>query len=103
MNKLTLSNGSSPRGAQMGRPNNITALARAMKKIKLQMVRLKWVDGDYDQGGAYWGRSIGDTDIYCAWGKDTQDNLIQIFIRAFNQELAKEDIREVLPNAAFFR
>jgi len=92
--KLILSNGSSPRGAQMGRrnilPNDINA------PIKLRMERLKWVDGDYDQWGAYWGRS--ETDVYCAWNEE-----VQVFVRATIRSSAKLSVRDILPNATFYR
>jgi len=92
--KLTLPNGSSARGAQMGRRNILPDDVN--KPIKLRMEKLRWVDGDYDSFGAYWGNS-GDN-VYCAW----MDN-VRVFVRATNRETAKEEVRDLLPNATFFR
>ena len=65
--------------------------------IKLQMERLKWVDYDYDQGGAYWGRTDGDF-IFCAWKDDAQ-----VFVRATRRNQAKQLVREHFPKAKFYR
>lgn len=93
--KLTLPNGSSRTGAQMGRhdvlPDNRDAA------IKLQMQRLRWVSGDYDEKGCYWGGGSGDW-VYCAW----QDE-IRVFVRGENREQAKLKVREKLPRAKFYR
>jgi len=87
----------------MGRPNIITPLATLQKQVKLRMERLKWVDGDYDQGGAYWGCPGRGMYMYCAWGKDAQDNLIQIFVCSINRADAKQAVKEKLANATFYR
>jgi hypothetical protein len=96
-------------GAKQGRPDNIPQPIRELPSAKLHMVRLKWVDGDYDQGGAYWGRGIGDSDIYCAYANlvnPTSGNFfpfLQIFVRAKSRKSAKAQVRGKLPNAKFFR
>lgn len=84
------------RGAKMGRPNILPPDLNA--PIKLRMEKLKWVDGDYDIAGCYWGGGSGDF-IYCAWA----DN-VQIFVRAKSRKEAKELVRVwvELPNATFF-
>jgi len=82
------------RGAQMGRPNILPQDIKAA--IKLQMVRLKWIDGDFDAGGAYFGGGRGDF-IYCAYAAG-----VQIFVRSANRNDAKAEIRAFLPNARFF-
>ena len=113
--KLKLTKACSVRGADMGRPNFLP-LDTSMD-IKLNLVRLKWVDQDYDQNGAYWGRTKNDF-IYCAWTvpmvewkkiDGTNDPkeyralpLVQIFARARNRQEAKVTVRELLPNARFF-
>ena len=99
--ELTLPNGSSRSGAQMGRPNVLPDNLEA--RINLNMEKLRWVDGDYDQFGAYWGGGSGD-DVYCAhaqWGIPYGE--VFIFVRAKNRMIAKELVREFLPNATFFR
>lgn len=89
--RLVLPSGSSPRGAQMGRRNVIPALAAGRRnQVKLHLTRLRWVDYDYDQFGAYWGGGSGDY-VYCAEGTG-----VLIFIRACNRKAAKARVREAL-------
>ena len=83
------------RGAKMGRRNTLPQDLNA--PIKLQMVRLKWVDGDYDQGGAYWGCTGRGMHIYCAFAEG-----VQVFVQSYSRTNAKELVREKLPNAKFF-
>jgi hypothetical protein len=97
--KFTLPNASSKYGAQMGRSNVIPSDRGAA--YKLQMQRLKWVDGDYDEQGAYWGRTNGDF-IYCAH-LDNPHVPVLIFVRAKSRVEAKELIRKELPYAGFYR
>jgi hypothetical protein len=92
---LKLPSGSSPRGAQMGRCNQFPK--DPWQPCKLQMERLRWVDGDYDQWGAYWGYTSG-TAIYCAWGFGTL-----VFVRDTSREAAKQTVRELVPGARFYR
>jgi len=104
--RMELTSGSSSRGAQMGRRNILPAVKPVT--IKLHLTRLRWVDGDYDQFGAYWGNS-GGTSIYCAqsetkhwwvsnWDGSTQGDQrpVEIFCRAHNREGAKAQVREIL-------
>ena len=99
-----LSEVSSKYGAPMGRRSYLPADIQV--PVKLQMVRLEWVDGDYDRGGAYWGHSI-NTFIYHAqgyWneGQDSEE-FVEVFVRARNRKEAKIEVRELLPNARFYR
>ena len=91
------------KGAKMGRPDSITEPIRSLASVKLHMVRLKWVDGDYDQGGAYWGCPGRGMYVYCAWGKWT-DNFVfmQVFVRAIGRKDAKIAVWEKIPLAKFF-
>lgn len=93
-----LSNGSSPWGAQMGRRNQIS---EPHYPVKFHLRQLRWVDGDYDQGGAYWGNS-GGTSIYHAWG-DGAEFEQEVFARATNRYEAKQEILRLFPNAKFYR
>ena len=93
--KLKLSHASSSWGADMGRPNLLPDDCNAA--IKLHLERLKWVDHDYDSGGAYFGGGNGDF-IYCAYVKE-----IRIFVRAKTRVEAKGKVKELLPNARFYR
>ncbi len=81
-------------GAQMGRSNTLPD--DSLAPIKLQMVRLRMVDdGAYDEKGCYWGAG---QPLYHAAGDDAE-----IFVRAYNRAAAKEEVRELLPNARFYR
>ena len=96
--KLVLPNGSSQYGAQMGRQNTLPE--DPDHPIKLRMERLRWVDGDYDQWGAYWGGGSGDS-VYCAYGEDNEIQ-VYVFVRARSRFGAKRAVREALPNAKFY-
>lgn len=100
MSKLILSKGCSKYGAQMGRPNILPSDTQV--PIKLQMQRLRWVSGDYDQWGAYWGGGSGDY-VYCAFAYHDLAMNVFVFVRAENREQAKLEVREILPNASFHR
>ena len=104
MNKLVLPSGSSNRGAQMGRSNILPTDENVA--VKLQMEKLKWVDGDYDQFGAYWGGGTGDN-VYCAFGEWSRYGYsfqeVKVFVRAKSRNEAKELVREYLPNCLFYR
>lgn len=97
--KLVLEKGYSARGADMGRSNEIPAGAEKTT-LKLRMEKLRWVDGDYDQGGAYWGNGNG-SDIYCAWS-DESDERIRVFVRARSRDIAKGLVRLLLPQTRFY-
>ena len=106
-NKLTKAY--SERGADMGRRNNIPD---ANEPVKLSLVKLKWYDGDYDEGGAYWGYTKG-TNIYWAHGNSLCPSEydasplkfkdIDIFVRAVSRDDAKKQVRESMPRASFYR
>ena len=97
--KLKLENACSRRGADMGRPNRYPE--DLLAKGKLRVTRLKWVDGDYDQFGAYWGNT-GKDHIYCAWG-DINETAVRIFVRAESRDVAKHDVNAQMPNITFYR
>jgi hypothetical protein len=86
--KRKLLNISSFRGAPMGRRNNIPSDMSTLGKLRLE--RLKWVDGDYDQGGAYFGNT-GKDYIYWAYG-ETDTEQVDIFVRAVSRVEAKARI-----------
>jgi hypothetical protein len=92
---LKLSNVSCKYGAPMGRPNVLPEDRNA--KVKLRLVRLRWVDGDYDQGGVYWGNP-GGSSIYWA-----TDGATDVFVRAKSRVEAKVQVLHHLPNARFYR
>lgn len=94
-----LKNVSSQYGAPMGRRDTIPDDPQF--PIRLSLVRLSWVDYDYDQGGAYWGGGTGEH-IYRAVG-DAEDVVAEVFVRAKSREAAKSLIRQKLPAASFLR
>ena len=93
------------RGALMGRPDNIPECVRFLSSVKLRLERLKMYDGDcYDAGGCYWGSGNGTTSMYCAWGKyGVSFALVQVFVRSSNRNDARVAVRDILPNARFYR
>jgi len=102
MDKLKLSKAFSKFGSQMGRSNQLPK--NALTTGKLQMQKMEWVDGDYDWGGAYWGRSEKHGDMYHVEGNlKNEDGTTIIFIRALNRKRAKEQVLKQLPNVSFYR
>lgn len=90
-------------GSQNGRPDIIPASVRQNLGyvLRLHLNRLQWVDGCYDQGGAYWGNN--GSDVYCAWGKfGPNDLFVQVFVRAKSRQEARHNVKEKLSNAIFF-
>lgn len=83
-------------GSQIGRPNILPKDKNA--PVKLQLVKLRMVDQDYDSFGAYWGCGPGTTAVYCGFADG-----IYVFTRGWNRESAKQGIWKVLPNARFYR
>jgi hypothetical protein len=69
-------------GAPMGRPQD--DVEDFVGPIYLQKVAM--FDGDYDEGGAYWGG--GGTPLYCAW--DNEGHVI--YIRAKDSFAAKKQL-----------
>lgn len=79
-------------GAPMGRGRELPLLG----KVSLRKVRL---NGDYDQGGAYWGYSPG-SELYYAEGSLGW----YTYVRAPDRASAKSDLAiEMAPGARFYR
>lgn len=103
MSRMKLTILSSKYGAPMGRSTRLPV--DPSQPIKLRMERLRWVDHDYDQGGAYWGGGMGD---HVYWATDTPDGSVftekevDVFVRAKSRSEAKAKIREQLPAARFY-
>lgn len=93
---MKLSNVSSRYGAPMGRTNIMPA---SDAPVCLTLTRLAWVDGDYDEGGAYWGGGPVNgrqTWIYQAAGEETE-----LYVRAHDIGEARALCLERLPGATF--
>ena len=80
-------------GAPMGRPQyclDETALVTVFK--------VRPVDGDYDDGGAYWGFGKGSQPLYCA--RDVEGD-VQLFVRAPSLASAKLELHKEHPDLRF--
>jgi len=112
MSKIKLDDVSSRYGAPMGRRDEGSAYEYNMP-IKFRLQRLKWVDYDYDEGGAYWGCGGRGQYIYVAEGEcdivaegecDIGDGWKhRLYVRAIGRREAKKDVLERYPNARFYR
>lgn len=81
-------------GAPMGRRNYCDD-----DQAKCNLFRVRMVDGDYDDGGAYWGGPPSQP-LYCVQDHDGQ---VQLFYRADTREEAKEEALNDYPNLKFYR
>jgi hypothetical protein len=81
-------------GAPMGRSSVMLD-----EDVKVHLFRVKMVDGDYDDGGAYWGGYPSEP-LYCA--RDDAGDFLQ-FHRAPSRDAAKADLQEQYPNLRFYR
>jgi len=91
-------------GSQMGRRNELPAHPET-RDIKLHLVRLRLVDGCYDNQGAYWG---GPDNLFYASARfhcEILDDwcVCRVFVRARTRNAAKRKVRKFLPKARFFR
>jgi coproporphyrinogen III oxidase len=60
---------------------------------RCRVFKLKMVDGDYDEGGAYWGGGADIDPMYACIGPDTQ-----LYTRAKNRAQAKREFRSLFPH-----
>lgn len=79
-------------GAPMGRHG-----IHHSESTKLHLVRLPFVDGCYDRGGAYWG---APADV---WAYGTDDGETLSYLRAKNRAEAKAIVCERVADARFYR
>ena len=93
--KLILEKACSARGADMGMPNKMPA--NMSIPVKLHLKRLKWVDGEYLENGAYFGGGMGDN-VYCAFSET-----VQYFVRAKTRDEAKILVQNGIPLAKFYK
>lgn len=92
-------------GSRMGRRSS---RIQSDLPVRVYLRKLRWVDGDYDEQGAYWGGGCGDHIYWANFDLDDPANPLagtneDLFVRAFCREEAKELVREQLPNAKFLR
>ena len=82
------------RGAPMGR-----GTWHSDTRTPARCFRLRTVDGDYDEGGAYWGFGMGCLPVYCG----TNGDGYQHFVRAGSRMEAKLKLRAQLPTPLVLR
>lgn len=75
-------------GAPMGRQNVRGDMEYAGR---LNLRRVPFHDGDYDGGGAYWGRRSGGQSLFCAWSPDRS---IVVYLDAIGHRDAAAKVRE---------
>lgn len=91
-------------GASMGRRNDTHDTAFP---VEFEVERLEWIDGDYDQGGAYWGRTFLDprtqsgSDFIFRFEGESENETESMFVRARTMKEAKEEVLSTYPNATF--
>ena len=90
--RIKLSNVSSNRGAPMGRGNE-----KLVGKCRLQVMVM--VDGDYDQGGAYWGGGRGVARMWVA--EDSEGR--QAYVRGWDRVDAKNRLLVDNEGITFYR
>ena len=96
--KLKADNVVTQRGAPMGR--DAWGLEEHHNRPMMMYVqRVKFIDGDYDLGGAYWGSHPRDL-LFCAWAEAVD---ARVFVRAKDRSHAKREIKKHFVNAKFFR
>ncbi len=81
-------------GSQMGRRDE---MPEDYAGEKLRLLRLPFVDGCYDQWGAYWG---GPANVWCAWG-ESETEQVRVFVRADTRSNAASLVLEKYPRARF--
>jgi hypothetical protein len=77
-------------GAPMGRRDYVHN-----PEAEVELFRVRMVDGDYDDGGAYWGGGRDTPPLFCA--RDDQGE-VQVFYRAKDREEAKQFLLEAYPD-----
>lgn len=83
-------------GANKGRRNQNEG-----KPEPLYLQRVRFVDGDYDTGGAYWG---GGFRLYCGFSTVEESincTPIMIFVRGKDHKEAKQNVLKEVKNRGF--
>lgn len=121
MQPIKLRKACSQYGADRGRPTFLPG-DRGVK-VRLRLVRMNLDSGGYDSGGAYWGlrpwqmecnRAKGLPILRLYWAESVEEfelgpydrppvGTIEMVVEAACRSDAKQQIRQVLPNATFFR
>lgn len=86
----------SERGSNIGR-SNIFNEPNCIGPFYLQRVPLD--RGAYDPGGAYWGHA---EHLYVAFAEGAEERQ-EVFVRAWNREEAKDEVKRFFRKAEFWR
>ena len=85
-------------GAPLGRSNRLP-LNPSKTQIRLYLRKLRMVDHDYDEGGAYWGGPCKHGSMYCAFSGPEAET-VQVFVRACSRSEAWAEVLKLIPNAS---
>lgn len=92
---------SSRYGSPMGRRNSLPEDKNTV--VKLRLMRVPFVDGDYDRGGAYWGGGPDVYPLWCAWEDNpVLVNPVVFYCRARTRVSAKTLVWQQMPLARFY-
>jgi hypothetical protein len=69
---------------------------------KFYLQRIRFVDGDYDPAGTYWGGGCGTQPLWGFMG-EADEVLVRGFVRAYTRSAAKIYVSKQYPNVRFFR
>jgi hypothetical protein len=75
-------------GARMGR----RAVDPGGPVGRIHLARIRWTDGDYDEGGVYWGRY--GADVWAAWSRSG----FRRYFRAASRREALQILGEIKRN-----
>jgi len=104
LGKIELPKACDKYGASMGRSSILPVDTNV--SVQLRLIHLDLDSGGYDKGGAYWGFP---NNLYWAESIDefpvsySLNSKLQLSVRASSREEAKSKIKDILPNATFFR
>jgi hypothetical protein len=73
----------------------------ASAPVEFEIVRLRWVDGDYDEGGAYWGRDTASREYIFRAAGESEAGPEEVFLRARTLDDAKAQVLAAYPEATF--
>src|SRR6187402_380632 len=80
-------------GAPMGRRD---VGSSDESRVRMTMRLVPFIDGDYDNGGAYWGGGRDTPRLWCAWSADRS---VIRYVRAKSLAAALLIVYEDFPNA----
>lgn len=101
MRRRQFDNVSARFGAPLGRDEVVcSAEQQRVADLRYCLFRVEFMDGDYDDGGAYWGSGGGA--LYClrVWGPANGELVLEAFERAKTSVAAHRQLRKRLPHLA---